>query len=223
MDPAQVERMIQSFPYLSQISAEDWQQAQLTFIEPGITHSVQSGHAMEHAVFVISGCIRIYKMSDTGREITLYRVQNGEGCMLMMASILGETEYGASAVVETRSEILLVAADTFKQWTPRYPLISQYVYKQFIKRMFAVTELLDHVAFKPIDYRIADFLLRNSSDHTKVLVVTHEQMAIELGTAREVISRVLKTFEHTGIVRLHRGKITHIDRSSLEQIKQQFV
>lgn len=218
-----IERTIQLFPCFSQVSIEDWQQASVTTIEPGTKHPVQAGHSLGHAVFVLSGSVRIYQISETGREITLYRVQRGEGCVLMMASILGETEYGASAVVESSTEVMLLASDVFKEWNSRYTLISQYVYKQFIQRMGYVTNLIDHVAFKPIDYRIADFLLRKSSELTATLAITHDQMAIELGTAREVISRVLKGFENAGMVRLQRGRIELMDRSRLVLIKQQLV
>lgn len=220
MQPRQIERIKALFPFLSDVSYEDWQKASIITIEPNARHPIQEGHTLEHAVLVLDGSIRIFQLSESGREVTLYRVQSGEGCVLMLASILGETEYGANAVVETTSELMLLPAETFKQWMVRYPEINKYVYRQFLQRMKYMTNLLDHIAFKPIEYRVADFLLRKACPTTQSLTITHDQIAAELGTAREVVSRALKSFEKSGLLRLRRGKIEMIDWSHIERISR---
>ncbi|UJF33614.1 Crp/Fnr family transcriptional regulator [Paenibacillus hexagrammi] len=203
---------------MSRVSMEDWRQASMVKLKPHGSAVISSGRTLEHAAFVIQGCVRIFQVSDTGREVTLYRVRDGEACSLMMASILGETEYGASAVVEEPSEFLIVPVDAFKEWSVRYPDIHHYVYRQFILRMTQMTTLLDHIAFRPIEYRIASWLLGKAAAANDPIRITHDQLAVELGTAREVVSRALKQFEKQGFVQVSRGRILIMDRHGLESI-----
>lgn len=213
------ERAIRLLPFLASVSTEDWRRASVIRIEPDARHPIHGRHRLAHAAFVLDGRIRIHQLGDTGREVTLYRLGPGEGCVLMMASILGETEYGASAEVELSTELLLLPAAEFKRWTFAYEPVSQYVYRQFIHRMRHVTNVLDDVIFRTMNYRVSRFLLQHTDAAEPVLVCTHERVADELGTAREVISRVLKEFERAGIVRLGRGRIEVLNRAGLEDME----
>lgn len=214
-----VDGIVRLLPFLAPVTKEDWKHASLLRLEPHALHGVQAGHKLEHAAFVLEGCIRIHQLSETGREVTLYRLEPGEGCVLMLASILGETAYGAFAEIERYSEVLIVPADVFKRWTHQYESVSRYVYQQFIGRMRYMTNLLDDVIFKSMNYRIARFLLDNTTVAEPTLSRTHEGIADELGTAREVVSRVLKEFEQAGCVRLGRGKVEVHARERLSLIK----
>lgn len=223
MQPQEVQRITDLLPFLSTLSQQDWHCTQLISIAPSTPHTIREGHILQHAMFIMKGTVRIYKINEQGREITLYRVQSGQSCVLMMASILGETEYEASAYIEVECEILLIPVDIFRMWMDNNKPLRQFIYKQFIQRINAVTNLLDNIAFKPMSYRLAQFLFNNSSEETKTLMITHEQLALELGTAREVISRTLKDFQNKGILSLNRGKIRLLDRLALENIINQYL
>ncbi|RKN74970.1 Crp/Fnr family transcriptional regulator [Paenibacillus ginsengarvi] len=168
-------------------------------------------------MFVLRGSVRILKVSRQGREVTLYRVQDGQSCVLMMASILGESAYEASASIEAETEIMLIPIPLFKSWLDVYQPLKRYIFQQITQRITSVTELLENIAFKPISYRIADFLIKQSASNGTVIKITHEQLAIELGTAREVISRALKDFSRKNIVVSGRGQLQIVDRNLLLQ------
>lgn len=221
MHPHEVQRITDLLPFFSALSHQDWQSTQLISVDPSTPHQIREGHILEHAMFIVRGTIRIYKINEQGREITLYRVHSGQSCVLMIASILGEAEYEASASIEAESEILLIPVGIFRMWMDNNKPLRQFIYKQFIERINAVTELLENVAFKPMNFRLAQLLFNRTNDTTTTLMITHEQLAIELGTAREVISRTLNEFQHQGIVSLSRGKISNVNRSALQHIINQ--
>lgn len=223
MHPHKVQRITDFLPFLSTVSQQDWDLAELISIDSFTPHTIREGHILQHAMFIVKGTIRIYKISEQGREITLYRVQSGQSCVLMMASILGETEYEASASIESECEILLIPVGIFRIWMDNYKPVRQFIYKQFIQRINAVTNLLENIAFKPISYRLAHLLFNYVNEETATLMITHDQLAVELGTAREVISRTLKDFQNRGILSLSRGKISLVDRLALEKIINQYL
>lgn len=223
MNPSEIDRITAVLPFLSTIPHRDWQHAELVSIDPSTPHRIQEGHMLQHAMFMVKGSVRIHKISEQGREITLYRVQGGQSCVLMMASILGESEYEASASIEVESEILLISVGVFREWMDHNKPLRQFIYQQFVQRITAVTNLLEDIAFKPMNYRLAHFLYTNTNDDLTALKITHEQLAVELGTAREVISRMLKDFQNQGILSLSRGNIRLTDRLALEEIIRQYL
>lgn len=221
MNPSDMDRIIAILPCLSMISPQDWQRAELMQVDPSTPHSIREGHVLQHAMFMLKGSVRIHKISEQGREITLYRVRSGQSCVLMMASIMGESEYEANASIEVESEVLLIPVGVFEDWMDRYKPLRQYIYQQIVQRITAVTSLLEDIAFKPMNQRLAHFVYTNTEDEILTLKMTHDQLAVELGTAREVISRVLKDFQNKGILSLTRGKIHIVNRSALEEIMHQ--
>ncbi|WJQ81925.1 Crp/Fnr family transcriptional regulator [Brevibacillus brevis] len=182
---------------------------------------LEEGHIFEHATFVLRGSVRIYKISPTGKELTLYRLKSGEVCVIMMASILGETGYEALAETEEETELLVFPVALFKYWMETYKELNQFIYRLFIKRMISVTNLIEDITFLPMDRRVAELLLRKTNTNSEApLYATHEVLSLELGTAREVVSRILKEFERLGWIKLGRGKIYLLQRSELEQLAQ---
>jgi len=222
LNESQIHHIQDLFPCFSHVLYENWKSADILTITPTTSHSVREGHILQHAMFIISGSLRIFKISPSGKEITLYRLQSGQCCVLVIASILGETEYEASVSIEAETEVLLLPVSEFRSWMDTIKPIRQYIYKQFIDRMTNVTKLLENVAFVPIPYRIAEFLIIKSAQ-VESLQITHERLAVELGTAREVITRVLKDFASKGAIVLRRGNITILDRSILRNILDQYL
>lgn len=218
--PSDLQRISTMLPFLSSIPEQDgWSEIEIRTVAPDTPHSIREGHMLHHAIFILKGSVRVHKFSRNGREVTLYRVQDGQSCVLMLASILGETPYEASATIEVETDILLIPIPLFKQWIDTYQPLKQYVFKQITQRITSVTDLLEDIAFKPIPYRIADFLIKHSDENSTTIHITHEQLAIELGTAREVISRSLKDFTKQNILVSHRGYLEIVDRNLLIQFQ----
>lgn len=205
------------FPCFSALSRQEWELAEMITVMPSSPHAIREGRELQHAVFVLSGSLRIYKISRSGKEVTLYRVGNGECCVLMMASILGEMEYEASVQIETDTRLLLFPVDRFREWMHLYKPLRQMIYGQFVSKWTEVATLLEHIAFDSIPERIYNFLIQRQSSGLadNLIKITHEQLAIELGTSREVVSRTLKKFSDEGAIVLRRGSIQVL---SLEKI-----
>ncbi|QJD86493.1 Crp/Fnr family transcriptional regulator [Cohnella herbarum] len=222
MDDPLVSRVRGLFPCFSSVPDALWKHAELVSATPSTPHPVREGHLLEHALFIVSGGVRIFKICpESGREITLYRVFGGQCCALMMASILGETEYEASVSIEMPTEVLMISLPEFKNWIDEIRPVRQFVYKQIMGRIADVTTLIEKVAFQPIPVRLADFLLvRLSAREPATLEITHDLIAAELGTAREVVSRTLKAFAAQGAVLLQRGRITLLRRELLHRIAE---
>ncbi|MCS6807979.1 MAG: Crp/Fnr family transcriptional regulator [Bacteroidota bacterium] len=167
--------------------------------------------------FVQRGVIRVFKLSETGREITLYRLYAGESCVLSMSCALSHPIHQASAVVEEEAEILTTTIHDFQLLMERSHEARNYVFSQFASRLTDIMLLVEEVVFQRVDVRLAA-LLADLARHSSVIAKTHQELAIELGTAREVVSRILKDFEHRGLVRLSRGTITVAQPRKLLQV-----
>jgi len=204
------------FPCLADISVQDWLQLGIGVMKVEANYVIEEGQFLEYAVLVLEGTIRMYKISAGGREITLYRIHGGECCPLMTTSILGESEYEASACVETASLALLIPVNSFRDWIDRYQGFRQFIFKSFANRILIMSSLLDSINFKSIRGRLAEYLVQHSHDSGDRLNITHDTLSVELGTAREVISRTLKQLEKEGLVMLSRGQITLVSREGIE-------
>ncbi|AJY75096.1 Crp/Fnr family transcriptional regulator [Paenibacillus beijingensis] len=213
----QVPRIVERFPSLSGITEQDWSHEGITVMELQPGHVFEEGKFLDHAVLVLEGTVRMYRISGSGREITLYRLNGGECCPLMMSSILGETEYEASAWIEKRCAVLVIPVYVFRDWMDRYKSFRQYIFQTFAKRLIIMSNLLDSINFKSIRARVAEYLVRLTEDGNDTLAITHDTLSIELGTAREVISRTLKSLENEGLLQLSRGRISNIQRRGLEK------
>lgn len=210
-------RIVALFPCLSDISTQDWNLDGIEVMKVEANLVIEEGQFLEYAVLVLEGTIRMYKISAGGREITLYRIHGGECCPLMTTSILGESEYEASACVEEDGLALLIPVSIFREWTDRYQGFRQFIFKSFANRIILMSNLLDSINFKSIRGRIAEYLIQHSQDSGDRLNITHDTLSVELGTAREVISRTLKQLEREELIKLSRGQITLINREGIEE------
>lgn len=166
-------------------------------------------------VMRLAGKSRVYKMSASGREILLYRVGAGETCVITTTCLLGSSDYPASTIVEEPIRDVLIPAAAFHQL-----MIDSAVFRKFVMTNYGalisdLIVLLDEVAFHSLDARLAKVLLDAKS---ATITRTHQQIADELGTAREVVSRQLKRLEQKNVVNLGRGQVEIIDRNTLEKM-----
>lgn len=173
------------------------------------------GDACENFLVVVKGSVKVSQISETGREIVLYRVQNEESCLLTTANLLAHEHYSVSAVTETEVEAILLPSSTFNAGLQSSPEMRQFVFNNFAHRMAEFFVLIRELAFETLDVRLCHRLLQHSSDTAQV-GMTHQDLATELGSTREVISRRLKEFEQLGWIKLHRGRIEIINKTALE-------
>jgi CRP/FNR family transcriptional regulator len=164
------------------------------------------GDACQAIAFVLSGEIRVYKVGETGREITLYEIGPGETCILNASCILAHTSYPANAVAASDASLLLVPAAVFRRLVVEQADMRDFVFSLMSRRLATVMELVEEVAFGRMDQRLMDYLVEKSENN--MLETTHQKIANDLGTSREVVSRLLKDFERKQKVRLSRNSIT---------------
>jgi len=169
--------------------------------------------------FVIEGTVRVYKIGENGRELTLYRINSGESCILTASCILSSQQFPAHAKVERTVRAIGIPSDLILDWTEKHEVWRRFMFSMMSSRLGDVIELVDAVTFKRLDVRLAEYLLKAGSGDTE-LSITHQDLASDLGSAREVISRVLKDFEQRGLVKLKRGQIIFIDPAQLKDISQ---
>jgi len=184
------------------------------------TFYIHEGDTVENFAIVGEGQLRVFKTGESGREITLYTVNPGESCLLNITSIMSNTPSPATAQAVSPVQALLFPAKLLKSWIEERSIVREFIFGTLATRVATMMSLVEEITFRKIDRRLAEFLIERAENKTGVvptIAMTHEQIASELGTAREVVSRVLKEFERQGVVRLQRGQITLIDGENLKQ------
>ena len=184
---------------------------------PKDTLIFDEGSTTNNLAIIISGKVRVYKLAESGREITIYRINKGESCILTISSILSNLTYPARAVVEEDVEALIVPADIFKELVNKDESWRNFTFGLMNTRFASVITVVEEVAFRRMDERILEFLLDKFNSNGSELNITHQEIAYELGTYREVVSRILKDFEKSGLIKLARNKINIL---SIDEIKK---
>lgn len=175
------------------------------------------GDVCSALTIVLSGAVRVFQIGETGREITLYRFAEGESCILTANCILSQQEFPAIAVVERQVDAFVIPHDVFSDWMNQFQPWRTYVFHLLAQRLATVMAVIDEVAFRRMDVRIAEFLLRQSSPEQPIIGLTHQQIASELGTSREVVSRILADFADSGLLQSARGSVTIVDRNAMSR------
>lgn len=188
---------------------------------PQGSHFYLEGDRCAGFAIVGAGRLRVYKTAETGREITLYEVREGETCIVSSLSLILDAPAVANAVADTDVEALLVPPNTFRRWVREREAVRDLVLRALAQRMVDVITLVEEVAFRRLDRRVAGHLLhrleREGPDRDG-LEVTHQVLAVELGATREAISRTLGDLERRGAVALTRGHIALRDPARLRDI-----
>lgn len=203
-------KVLEDIPWFSHADAaliQDLQQQATIRSIPATQQLAFEGADSECFFILLSGRLRVYKLSETGREVTLYHVQPYESCVLTIFSILSHTRFPAFAVSESPLQVLMVPAGTFKTWVDRHPLWREHVFQSLSCRLQEILQTFDKVTFQRVDARVAEYLIRFSEQGKQPVLITHEKLARELGSSRVVVSRILEAFEKDGLVSLSRGVI----------------
>jgi CRP/FNR family transcriptional regulator, anaerobic regulatory protein len=157
---------------------------------------------------VLKGSIGVMRTDDDGREILLYYIKAGESCIMSFLGGIHNDTSKIKAIAEEETEILFIPIDKVNLLIKEYPQWLDYIFRLYHKRFEELLEVVNDVAFKKMDERLLNFLKKKSEiSNSKTINITHEHIANELGTARVVISRLLKQLEENGVLQLGRNKI----------------
>ena len=156
---------------------------------------------------LIEGSIKVRKKDESGKELILYKIEPGESCILSLTSLLNNKQCSAEAFVEEPSKIIYIPSETVKMWVDKYKSWRQYIFSLYYDRFDELLFLIDSIAFKQVDIRLINKLKEYQLKQGNEIKITHQNLAKEIGTAREVISRLLKQLEHKNIIELDRGII----------------
>jgi len=213
----------QHYPALKEIQDDAW----IKVLDQTQLHQYKAHDVIFHDndechgyFFLLKGSIRVQKNSSNGHSIVLYHLHPGDVCELTTLSLLAKKHYAGEAVAETDAEFIYISAPHFSKVLSQSSGFQQFVFSSLEKGVSELINLVETVAFHHIDRRLAHYLL-NASDEKHCIHATHSDISTELGTAREVISRVLKSFEHHQYVKLHRGWLELLDRAKLKKIAEE--
>lgn len=175
----------------------------------------QPGQACTAFLLVNAGSVKVSTVTETGRELLLYRVGPGETCVLTTACLLAQSDYDAEGVAEAETEALAIPRPLFEQLLAQSPAFRRFVFSSYGDRLRDLIGLVQEVSQRHLDRRLARFLVLRAGTP---IAMTHQAIAAELGTAREVVGRLLKQFAAEGLVALERRQIIVHDGERLSRL-----
>ncbi len=191
------------FPLLEQIS----EHSQVKEVAAGDV-IVRTGQHLSSAFLVIRGAVKIYREGDEGGEFFLYYLQSGQACAMSMSCLRHQEQSQVMGLAVEDSEILMIPMDKVNQWVREFKSWQEFVINSYRSRFEEVLEVLDHVAFRGMDERLEFYLKKESEkNQSPILTISHQHIAHDLNTSREVVSRLLKKMEQRGLLNLQRNHI----------------
>lgn len=213
---------IMLFPGLSRLpqNIRDYLHAQSKVIDiPADTVIFGPGKPPEQLLLLLSGTVRVQKTSEEGREIVLYRVHAGESCVLTTACLMAYEDYSAEGTAETGLSAVAIPREVFDRMVADSSEFRQFVFTAYSRRMTDLFSVIEEIAFRRLDIRLAQKLIELEASQGTIQA-THQKLAVELGTAREVISRQLSEFQRRGWIELGRGVIRIRDRDAIRGLAE---
>jgi CRP/FNR family transcriptional regulator len=212
---AELRRLYPSLATLDDaVLARAVERSELVSLKAG-TSLFSSGAVCRQFPLVVEGAIRVAKCGQ-GRELQLYRVTPGESCVLTSSCLVGGSSYPADGVVESDVRMVVLPKHVFDELMAIHAPFRQYVFGLFAERLADLMGLVEAIAFHKLDRRIAGALLGRG----RRVEMTHQQLADEVGSVREIVTRVLRGFADLGLVRLGRGSIELLDAAGLRRIAE---
>lgn len=207
-----IKELKDSFSFVLELSTQQIETlAECTTLQevPANTVLVKKIGSCQGLALIVAGGLRVYRTSCDGREVTIYRIGKGRTCPLSAVCIMGNLEgFEAKVVAEVDTKILWVSRDFVIKNLFECEPFSRFIFNCMANRLYETMEVVDNIAFDSIKKRLAQILITKSSFGKHQIYTTHDALARELGTAREVISRQLKVFERAGFLTLFRGRLT---------------
>lgn len=219
-------RITEAFPFLRNAEPDFirhfFQRASKVSLSEG-AQICSEGAECGSLALLLEGRVRVYKLGETGREITLYRLGVGESCILTASCILSHVPFPAFAVSETAIEAVVVPVADVNRWMGESAAWREYLFGLISGRFADVISMVEEVAFRRVDRRIAALLLKRSIEGgSDEIAVTHQEIASDLGSSREVVSRILKDFETARHIKVSRGHIHLLNSRWLRQKSEEF-
>ncbi len=215
LDPNQQKKLFEFYPALSKIDKDLLSQtltkAQIISFKAGTTvfEELQPCNAFP---FVLSGELRVFKQALNGRELSLYTVTPGDACVVSAGCLLGDEPYNAVGQVKEEVTLVMMPTETFEGLLG-VRSFREYIFSLFSKRVLELMQLVNEVAFEKLDRRLAAFLLKKGTP----IRMSHQEMADELGTVREIITRLLKNLADNGSIAISREQVNILDENRLKQ------
>src|SRR5512144_247048 len=156
---------------------------------------------------VLAGSVRVVQRYANGRELQLYRIKAGESCLLSGTCLLGHTDYAASGIADDKLELLIIPAPQFHALVAEDPEFRKYVFGLYGERLATLLNLVESIAYRKLDQRLAALIVQRTKDGATTIHATHQALADEIGSVREAVTRLLRSFEDRGWVELGREKI----------------
>jgi len=169
---------------------------------------LNENESCSHVLFLMSGEIEVYKISENGKVFRLYTIKEGESCVLNLSCVLSDKTYLAYAKTLTDVECILLPSPVFMSLFEKEESLRKYVFNLISTRLIEITAKVEGIVLESLETRLRNFLLDLNTEN---VYMTHEEIANQLGSAREVISRQLKKWEISNKIKLYRGKIRIID------------
>jgi len=166
----------------------------------------RQGQACHHYIIVDTGIVKVFARSDNGKEITLYRINAGEVCVLTTSCLFANTNYPAEAIVEQDVEAFVLSKAQFDQRLAQSSEFRDFAFRSFGSRLSDLMQRIEAIALESVSFRLKSFLTAQATSERRV-EATHQEIAVEIGSAREVVSRHLKSLEQQRFIKLHRGFI----------------
>ena len=211
--------LLQRYPELAQldeVGSAIIEQAQRIQV-PSNSVLFRQGDPCNNFIIVISGTVKVLGRNDAGREIILYRIQDKGTCVLTTSCLLGNQRYPAEGISETEVQAYLLPLDAFKAALDNSPELRNFIFSSYASPLSEMIELVQSIAFESIESRLIEYLISHT-DNSLRIETSHQHIADNLGTAREVISRQLKKLESQGLIRLKRGCIIICDLDHLHSV-----
>jgi CRP/FNR family transcriptional regulator len=219
MSTVSSEQLLSLYPALSQLSPDDL----AALLRPEAAMRLPAGTRLFAETqpcggfpLVVAGSIKVVKAAANGREMLLYRVEPGDSCIISSSCLLGHAPYTARGETETEVTLLVVPMPLFEKLLAGNREFRDFVFHLFADRIAELMQLVEEVAFHRLDQRLARLLLARGDD----IQSTHQALADELGSVREIVSRLLKGFAADGLVSLGREHIALLDRSGLQRLAE---
>ena len=215
--------LIKAFPILGKLTPDQLNLIKNTLIE----RSVKKGTVIHNGsvectglLMVRSGQLRAYYLSDEGREITLYRLFDYDVCMLSAACVMRGLQFEVIIAAEKDTDVCIIPPHIYKNVMEQSAALANYASEIMASRLSEVMWLMEQIMWKSLDKRLADFLLAEAAlENTNSLRITHEAIGNHMGSAREVITRMLRYFQSEGMVRLTRGVVEITDENRLRTLR----
>lgn len=211
------------FPVWNKLSKTQQEKLETTAVFKTFNENEMVHNGTECSGFLIvkSGQLRAHISSEEGREITVYRLFERDTCMFSGSCMMSSLQFDITIEAEKKSEIWLIPPKVFRSLMDESTAVANFMNEIMATRLSDIMWLIEQVMWKSFDKRLAAFLVEESSiEDNPQLKITHERIANHLGTAREVVTRMLKYFQNEGMVKLTRGTIEITNRNALEELGQ---